>query len=67
MIADGKIIVLTEKGELVTAEATPEAYKEIPRAKVLDGLCWTVPVLSGGNLYCRNHDGRLLCLDVKTK
>ncbi len=67
MIADGKMIILTEKGELVTAEVTPEAYKEISRAKILDGLCWTVPVLSGGKLYCRNHDGKLLCLDVKAK
>jgi outer membrane protein assembly factor BamB len=67
MVADGKMIILTEKGDLVIAEVTPNAYKEISRAKVLSGLCWTVPVLSGGKIYCRNHEGNLVCLDVKGK
>jgi outer membrane protein assembly factor BamB len=67
MIADGKLIIQTEKGELVIAEVSPESYKEISRAKVLDGLCWTVPVLSNGRIYCRNHEGDLVCLDVKGK
>jgi outer membrane protein assembly factor BamB len=67
MIADGKMIILTEKGDLVIAEANSDSYKELARAKVLDGLCWTVPVLSGGKIYCRNHEGNLICLDVKGK
>jgi outer membrane protein assembly factor BamB len=65
MIADSKLIIQTEKGELVIAEVSPESYKEISRAKVLDGLCWTVPVLSNGRIYCLNHEGDLVCLDVK--
>lgn len=67
MIADNKLIIMTEKGELVIAEVSPESYKEISRAKILDGLCWTVPVLSNGKIYCRNHEGDLVCLDVKSK
>lgn len=67
MIADGKLIIMTEKGDLVIAEASPESYKEIARAKVLSGLCWTVPVLSNGKIYCRSHEGDLVCLDVKGK
>lgn len=67
MIADGKMIILTEKGELVIAEANSDSYKELARAKVLGGLCWTVPVLSGGKIYCRNHEGNLICLEVKGK
>jgi len=51
MIADGKLIIMTEKGDLAIAEASPESYKEIARAKVLSGLCWTVPVLSNGKIY----------------
>jgi len=34
---------------------------------VLGGLCWTVPVFSGGKIYCKNHEGDLVCLDVKFK
>jgi len=65
MLADGKLIVMGEKGDLVIAEATPNKYTELVRAKVLDGLCWTVPVLSGDKIFCRNHEGVLVCLDVK--
>ena len=64
MFADNKLIIMGDKGDLVIAEASPEGFKEISRAKVLSGLCWTVPVLSGGKLYCRNHPGDLVCLDV---
>ena len=65
MAADGKLIVLAEKGELIVAEATPAAFKPIARAQVLGGKCWTTPVLSNGKIYCRNSKGDLVCLDVK--
>lgn len=64
MIADGKLIILSDKGKLAIAEASPDGFKEIASAKVLDGLCWTVPVLSNGKIYCANHEGDLVCLDV---
>ncbi len=64
-IADGKLILLTTSGELVVAEASPEAYKEITRAQVIGGKCWSVPVLSNGRIYARNAQGTLVCLDVK--
>jgi len=64
MLADGKLIIMGDKGDLVIAEASPDGFKEISHAKVLSGLCWTVPVLSGGKIYCRNHEGDLVCLDV---
>jgi len=65
MAADGKLIIMEEQGNLIVAEATPKAFKELARAKVLDGQCWTCPVLCGGRLYCRNTGGDLVCLDVK--
>jgi len=65
MIADGKLVILSEKGELVIADASPEGFKELARAKVLKGTCWTVPVLSGGRIYCRSHEGDLVCIDVR--
>ena len=67
MIADGKLIGLGEKGELVVAEATPEAFKPISRAQVLGGKCWTAPVLANGHIYCRNAAGDMVCLDVSGK
>lgn len=67
MAADGKLIILGDSGELVTAEPSPEAFKPISRAKVLAGRCWTVPVLAGGRIYCRNAAGDLVCLDVRKR
>lgn len=65
MVADGKLIILSEKGELIIAEPSPEGFKPLSRAQVLTGRCWTVPVLSHGRIYCRNAAGDVVCLDVK--
>ena len=67
MVADGKLVGLSEKGELIIAEPTPTAFKPISRAKVLTGKCWTMPVLSNGHIYCRNAVGDVVCLDVSGK
>ncbi|WP_009960004.1 PQQ-like beta-propeller repeat protein [Verrucomicrobium spinosum] len=64
-VADGKLIVLSEKGELIIAEASKDAFKPLSRAQVLSGRCWTVPVLANGRIYCRNAAGDVVCLDVK--
>ncbi|MBD3183311.1 PQQ-binding-like beta-propeller repeat protein [Candidatus Poribacteria bacterium] len=63
-MADGKLIILTEDGELVIAEASQHEFKELARTKVLYGTCWTVPVISNGKIYCRNHEGQMICVDV---
>jgi outer membrane protein assembly factor BamB len=67
LIADGKLIVLSENGELLTAEAVPTAFTPISRAKVIKGRCWVVPVLSGGRIFVKNNEGELVCLDVGGK
>ena len=67
IIADGKLIVLSEKGELIIAEATPQAFKPLSRAQVLGGKCWTSPALANGKLYARNAKGDLVCVDLGGK
>jgi outer membrane protein assembly factor BamB len=64
MIADGKLIILSERGKLVIAEASPEGFKELASAQILRGKCWTVPVLANGRIYARNAEGQLVCVDV---
>lgn len=64
LIADGKLLVLSEKGELVMAKASPEAFTELARSPFLEGRCWTVPVLANGRLYGRNADGKLVCVTL---
>jgi len=63
-VADNKLIIMSERGELVIAEVSPDAFKPIARAQVLGGKCWTVPVFANGRIYCRNAQGTLVCLDV---
>ncbi len=67
MIAGGTIIAQLDRGELITAKATPAGYTEIARAEVLDGQCWTMPVLANGRIYVRNNknDAVLKALDVR--
>ena len=66
LIADGKLLVLTEDGTLVLAKASPDGYVELARSAFLEGRCWTVPVLSDGRVYGRNADGKLVCVTLPT-
>ena len=65
--ASGKLIVLTEKGELITADASPESFRAISRAPLMSGRCWVQPVLSGGRLFLKNNAGTLACFDLRAK
>jgi outer membrane protein assembly factor BamB len=64
MLAGGRLVALSDKGLLVIAEAEPGACKELASAPILEGKCWTVPVLAGGRIYARNAAGDLVCVDV---
>ena len=65
MAADGKLLVYSEQGALIVADASPEGFKPISRTQALTGRCWTMPVLAAGRIYCRNNNrGFLVCLDV---
>jgi outer membrane protein assembly factor BamB len=64
MMANGQLIALSDKGRLVIAKASPQGYQELASAQVLQGKCWTVPVLAHGKIYARNATGDLVCLDV---
>jgi len=56
ILADGKLIALSEKGELVLVEATPTAYREKARVRLLkDGPCRSQIALANGLLYARDQ------------
>ena len=67
ILADGKLIVLSEKGELIVADASPEAFKPVARAQIIGGKCWASPVLANGKIYARNSVGDVVCVDVSGK
>jgi outer membrane protein assembly factor BamB len=64
MLADGKLIILSESGTLVIALASPEGFTELASAQILTDKCWTMPVLANGRIYARNANGQLVCIDV---
>jgi outer membrane protein assembly factor BamB len=64
LLADGRLIALTEDGDLVLLEATPEGYREKARANVLAGPCRAEPALADGRLYARG-DKKLACWNLR--
>jgi outer membrane protein assembly factor BamB len=64
LLADGRLLALTEAGDLVLLEATPEAYRELARATVLDGTCRAPLALANGRLYGRD-ERKLICWNLK--
>lgn len=65
--ADGKLIMLNERGGLFIAAAEPSAYREFSRATLeAKPRFWTPPVLCRAKLYCRNDKGVLFCIDMST-
>jgi outer membrane protein assembly factor BamB len=65
--ADGKLIILSEAGELILAEESPAGFRPLGRAQVLPKRCWVQPTFANGRAYCRNNDGQLVCLDLSGK
>ena len=66
LLAAGHLIVLTESGDLVLVEATPEAHRELARFKAMDGKTWNNPAIAGGKLLVRNQT-EMACYDLSTR
>jgi outer membrane protein assembly factor BamB len=54
MLADGRLIVITEGGDLAVVHATPERHVELVRFAAIDGKSWNHPAISDGYLLVRN-------------
>lgn len=65
ILAEGKFIVLGERGVLALVDANPKEFKEISRFKYprMKYPSWAAPVLSRQKLYLRCED-YLACLDL---
>lgn len=62
IVAAGHLIVVSEKGDLVVAEASAEGFRQVHRQTVLKNRTWAQPVLAHGRLYLRDNGGTLVCL-----
>ncbi|MYD59851.1 MAG: PQQ-binding-like beta-propeller repeat protein [Gemmatimonadetes bacterium] len=61
--ADGQLIILSDKGKLALADASPTGFREKVSAQVLSGKCWTPPTLANGKIFVRDMH-RIVCMDV---
>lgn len=62
----GNILALSDAGQLVAFTAKPDTYSELARAKILDGKCWTTPVVSNGHVFVRSTK-EAACVDLSAK
>ena len=63
IIADEKLLVLSDRGKLAIIEASPKGYKELARAQVIEGKSWTSPTFADGKIYLRNQK-EMACYDL---
>lgn len=63
-LAGDLLVILRESGELVLAEATPDAFRPLARAAILPGVVRAYPALAAGRLYARNTD-TLVAIDLR--
>ena len=68
LLYDDLIIALTEYGELVLVEATPEAFRELGRMEALTKgpKTWNNPAIAHGRIYVRNEE-QMACFDLTGK
>jgi outer membrane protein assembly factor BamB len=64
ILAEGRLITLSEEGDLLLLETNPDEYKELARIHVLDKPCRAPLALANGRLYARN-DRKLICWNLK--
>ena len=63
-LAGKRLLILTEKGELLLAPASPAGFKPVARAQLLPNGVRAYPALADGHLYARSKD-TLICVDLR--
>ncbi len=53
-MAGNKLVIISDKGRLIIAQATPDEYKELASVQAIEGKSWTAPSINNGKIYVRN-------------
>ncbi|MDE0827181.1 MAG: PQQ-binding-like beta-propeller repeat protein [Akkermansiaceae bacterium] len=65
IVSQNKLLILTNIGSLIVAEASPKGFTQLARHTGLGKRTWAPPVLHQGRLYTRDADGSATCLDLR--
>ena len=49
-----KVLALSDAGDLVLINPTPEKYSELGRFRAVEGKCWSTPTIANGRVYVRS-------------
>jgi hypothetical protein len=63
ILAQDKLLIVKTDGELILAATDSSRFRELARARVLDGTVQPLPALSNGLLYVRDEKN-LRCVRV---
>lgn len=63
-LVDGRLLILTEKGEMIRAKASPDKFEATDRFQLLSSSLRAYPALANGLFYARDKR-RLVCLDLR--
>jgi hypothetical protein len=64
LLADHRLVIMREAGELMLAPASPDGFRPSARAKILAGVVRPYPAIANGLLYVRNEN-TLVCVDLR--
>jgi outer membrane protein assembly factor BamB len=66
LLCNGLLLILSESGDLVLVEATPDAHRELGKVAALEGKTWNPPALASGYAVIRNHN-EMACYELPGK
>lgn len=55
LLADGRLVILDENGDLALADVDPSGIRILCRATLLTNQAWTVPTIIGSTMYLRDR------------
>jgi len=64
ILVDDHLIVLSDKGKLIIAEANPDAFTEKVSLQAMEGKSWTAPSFANGKIYLRNLS-QMTCIEIQ--
>jgi outer membrane protein assembly factor BamB len=59
----GQLLIISEEGDAVLAEVSPQGLEERGKFKALNGKTWNHPVIAAGKLLVRNSE-EMACYDL---